>query len=54
MGTDQRAGLYVRVSCVMALGLLFDREPRPSRALLTTNANYPALTWALAQAYNIV
>lgn len=54
LARNEKASLYVRVAAVMALGLTFEPESRPSRVLLTTHANYPSLTWSLAQVFNIV
>ena len=45
--------LEIRTMSVVALGLIFDPEPRPSRVRLTRNANYPARTPALTQIFNI-
>ena len=42
------------VAAVMAMGLTFVPEPRPSRVLLTRHANYPSLTWSLQQVFNIM
>ena len=39
---------------VVALGLLADPEPRPSLLRLTFQANYPARTDALHEAYSIL
>jgi len=50
---DGEASLDQRALAIVALGLLFDPERRPSRTRLTTFANYPARTPALQQAYNI-
>lgn len=46
--------LEIRTMSVVALGLIFDPEPRPSRIQLTTHANYPARTPALTQIFNIM
>ncbi len=54
LAQDEKASRYVRIAAVMALGLTFDPEPRPSRVLLTTHANYPSLTWSLQQVFNIM
>ncbi len=54
MATDDERPLIVRTMCVVALGLIFDPEPRPSRVHLTTHANYPSRTSSLSQAYNIM
>ena len=54
LARDRRASSYVRVAAVMALGLTFDPEERPSRARLSTGANFPALTPSLIQVFNIM
>ncbi len=54
LARDRNASRGVRVAAVMALGLTFDPEARPSRVRLTTHANYPSMTWSLAQVFNIV
>jgi len=51
---DKREALEIRTMSIVALGLIFDPEPRPSRVLLTTHANYPARTPALTQIFNIM
>ena len=50
---DPVEGLNVRIMAVVALGLIHDPEPRPSRTLVTSHANYPSRTPALTQLYNI-
>ena len=50
---DPVEGLEVRIMAVVALGLLYDPEPRPSRVRVTQHANYPARTPALGQLFNI-
>ena len=51
---DKVEGLRVRLMSVVALGLIFDPEPRPSRVRMTTHANYPSRTSALTQVFNIM
>ncbi len=53
MAKDKVEGLRVRLMSVVALGLIFDPEPRPSRVRFTTDANYPSRTPALGQVFNI-
>lgn len=50
---DRVEGLNVRIMSVVALGLIYDPEPRPSRVRLTMHANYPARTPALTQVFHI-
>jgi len=54
LARDKVAGMGVRTMAVVALGLIFDPEPRPSRVLMTTDANYPSRTSALTQVFNIM
>ncbi len=42
------------IALIVALGLIFDPEARPSRVRLTTHANYPARTPSLTQIFNIM
>ncbi len=51
---DKIEAMRVRLMSVVALGLIFDPEARPSRVLMTTHANYPSRTGALAQVFNIM
>ena len=51
---DPLEALQIRVMSIVALGLIFDPEPRPSRVLMTTYANYPSRTPALTQIFNIM
>jgi HEAT repeat protein len=51
---DKVEALRVRLMSVVALGLIFDPEPRPSRVRMTTHANYPSRTSALTQVFNIM
>ena len=50
---DRVESLTVRVMAVVALGLIHDPEPRPSRVRVTAYANYPARTPSLTQLFNI-
>ncbi len=54
LARDKIEGMGVRVMSVVALGLIFDPEPRPSRVRMTTHANYPSRTSALNQVFNIM
>jgi hypothetical protein len=51
---DRIESMRVRVMAVVALGLIFDPEPKPSRVRLSTHANYPSRTAALTQIFNIM
>jgi hypothetical protein len=51
---DPLEDMEVRVMSVVALGLIFDPEPVPTRVRMSTDANYPARTPALTQIFNIM
>ena len=54
LGRDPKATEMSQALAIVALGMITDPEPRPSRVLMTTHANFPAATSALAQIYNIM
>ncbi|MDJ0974766.1 MAG: hypothetical protein QNJ98_09935 [Planctomycetota bacterium] len=51
---SRQKSVYTRTMCVVALGLICDPEPKPSRRRLTAGANYPARTAAMQQVFNIL
>jgi HEAT repeat protein len=54
LAEEESAGVYVRTMAVVALGLIYDPETPPSRALLRTNANYMNMTWSLRSILDIL
>jgi len=54
MARDRLESMEVRVMSVVALGLIFDPESRPSRVRMTMHANYPSRTSGLSQIFNIM
>ena len=51
---DEKRSLHVRAMGVVALGLICEPEPLPSRVRLTAGANYPARTASMEQLFNIL
>jgi HEAT repeat protein len=54
VAADERRGDEVRALAIASLGLLGDPEPKPSILRLTLDANYPARTDALHEAFSIL
>jgi hypothetical protein len=50
---DPGRGAETRALAIAAIGILFDPEPRPSLRLVSVDANYPARTDALQEAFTI-
>lgn len=54
LSADEQKNVQTRAMAVVALGLICDPEPVPSRRRMTAGANYPARTAAMQQLFNIM
>jgi len=54
MARDPSAASGVRISAVVGLGLLFDREERPSRTRLSEHSAFVALTNSQASYFDVL